>query len=867
MSENVIQTSFASGELAPSLLARTDLNKYHAGAATMRNFFVDYRSGASTRPGTKYVKQANISSLPVRLIRFQSSVLTPYILEFGDKYVQIISNGAAVLEPPFAITGVNLGGAFGVTAPGNFFNSNDMVFISGLGGTVQANGRFYRVLGQGPTLTLGNPSGAAVNATNYTAWTGGGNISRVHTVASPYAAVDLALIKFVQIANVMYITHPSYPPYILTFISPTNWVFTQITFGATVQPPTNVVGTATTSGSANYSFVVTSVDSNNQESRPSVAAAVANAVNIQTTAGTISLSWTAATGATGYNVYKAELSVAGAVPSGAAYGFIGSCTGTNFIDSNIVPDFTQTPPIANNPFTGGNNPGTCCFFQQRLYYGSSFQFPQTFWASKVGLYNNFDFSDPSLDSDTIQGTLVSLQVNYIKSMLPMPGGLIMLTAQGAWQLSSGTGLASTSAVTPSNATATPQGYYGSSDLPPIPINQNVLYVESKGYTVLDLQYNIYANIYSPKDISVLSNHLFYGFTLNQWAFAQEPFKMVWVVRSDGVLLSLTYVADQEMIGWGRHDTQGRYTSVATVTESVNDAVYVAVNRFINGVQVTFIERFDNRLFPYGAEDAWCVDAGVQSALTFPNASLQASGTTGTITFTSSVNEFTPTSVGQVIRMGGGVGIVTQYVSAVSVQATLTQPITATVPDAPGFPFPLGPSSIPFPAGPGQWSITPKFKTFYGLDHLEGMAVSVLADGSVVPGLTVTNGAITLPEAASKVTVGLGFQAQLQTMPLDVNAGDGGTIQGKRKKIAALTVITANTRGLKAGRTFATVVPIKETNIALPLPFPTALINGYERVILDPLWDVPGQICLQQDNPLPASVLGVVPEIVIGDTIK
>ena len=57
MSENAIQTSFASGELAPSIFARTDLAAYHQGLANCRNFFVDYRSGVSTRQGTKYVLQ------------------------------------------------------------------------------------------------------------------------------------------------------------------------------------------------------------------------------------------------------------------------------------------------------------------------------------------------------------------------------------------------------------------------------------------------------------------------------------------------------------------------------------------------------------------------------------------------------------------------------------------------------------------------------------------------------------------------------------------------------------------------------------------------------------------------------------------
>src|ERR1700732_3098107 len=104
-----IQTSYASGELAPSLFARVDLAKYHTGAALLLNFFVDYRSGASTRPGTMFCNQVFKTNTvnPPRLIPFQSNLLIPYMLEFGDKYVRFYSNGVPVLETPFAITGAS----------------------------------------------------------------------------------------------------------------------------------------------------------------------------------------------------------------------------------------------------------------------------------------------------------------------------------------------------------------------------------------------------------------------------------------------------------------------------------------------------------------------------------------------------------------------------------------------------------------------------------------------------------------------------------------------------------------------------------------------------------------------------------------
>lgn len=855
MSLNVIQTSFAAGELSPSLFARVDLAKYRSGAATMRNFFVDYRSGASTRMGTAFVIQAFKSSTAVRLIPFQTSVLVPYILEFGDLYIRPISMGSSVLEPAFNVTNATEANPVVVRAAGNNFVVGDWVFVQSIGGMVQLNSRFFEVLGiSGSDITLGDVNGSPINGLAYTPYTSGGSIARVYKFTSPYAAADLALVKFVQVANTMYLTHPAYPPQILTFTAPTNWSFAPVVIGTTVTAPAMPTITFSSAGAAEYAYEVTAADALGQESGPSPPGVVSGAVNIGTTAGTMTITWAAVIGAASYNIYKAELSIGSAVPTGAAFGFIASSTGTSQVDSNIVPDFATTPPIAENPFLN-NNPGCVCFFQQRLYYAASTSFPQTFWASQPGFYNNFNVSDPVQEDDAITGTLVSLQVNYIRSMIPMPGGLVMFTATGAWQLSSGTGLGATTAVTPVSASASPQSYNGASDVPPIAVDQSILYVRPNAI-IIELSYHITYNIYAGTDISILSNHLFFGYQITEWAWAQDPFKVVWAVRNDGVMLSLTWVKEQEIYGWARHDTYGQYKSVATVVEGTENALYVVVKRPIGGRWVQMIERMAERAFPYGAEDAFCVDCGASSALTFPAAGLTISAAIGTATFTADVNVFTSGSVGQIIRVGKGIATVTSYISPTEVMGIITQPITYVIPD----------TTIPFPADAGDWSITPQFTTFYGLDYLEGLLVQILADGNVITPQVVTNGTITLAEPASKVIVGLKFLPQLQTMYLDLT-NELDSIQAKRKKISALSVRCTDTRGLSFGQTFANLSPIKEFNQGMSLGQTIPLISGDERVIMDPLWDVPGQICLQQDNPLPATVLGVIPEITVGDNAK
>jgi hypothetical protein len=846
MSENVIQPSFASGEFAPSMFARTDVQKYHSGAALLRNFFVDYRSGASTRPGTEFITQVANSGTKVRLIPFQYSTITSFVLEFGDRYIRFINNSDVILNSTaFLITGATQGNPVQITAPGNGFGVGTIIFIDGVVGMTQLNGRFFIVYTPGDTFTIATQTVVPIDGTNYSAFVGGGTVTAVYIISSPYLASELPLLKFTQSPTVMTLTHPNHVPYDLTIISPNNWTLAPTPFNATLSPPPLSSAVAIPPpGTNNYVYGVTSVDPQGRESLISTLAVVPNVGT------TVQLQWLSVVGATSYNVYKSNASIGTPAVAGTGLGFIGTTASTTFNDSNISPNFNEGPPASSVLPAAPFQPACSTYFQQRKVYAATATQPQTLWASRTGDYGNFYISDPIQPDDAIDATIVSNQVNAIKSMLPMPGGLLMFASSGAWQLTGGGGFGAAQAVTAINATAIPQAYNGANDMPPIVLNYDVLFVQARGSIVRDLSYNLYAQIYTGVDVSVIANHLFFDFQLLEWGFAEEPFKIVWIIRDDGRLLSLTFVKEQEIAGWSHHDTLGRFESVCTVGEGLVNATYVVVRRNINGAFVRYIERFAERTdFTYGPEDAWCVDAGVQSGLNFPNADLYPSVGSGSGALMTSVPAaFGAQMVGWVVRAGGGIATVTQVLDGSHILVDFSRPMAS-----------IG----VFPFSFGQWSITQPHTVFGGLDYLEGQTVSILADGGVVNRQVVTNGTVTLQVPATKVTVGLGYQCQLQTLPLDVAGGE--TIQGKRKKIAALTVRLVNSRGLKAGSTFNTLVPIKETTRATLMGTPIPLMTGDERVIMDPSWNVPGQICLQVDDPVPATVLGVIPEIVVGDT--
>jgi hypothetical protein len=168
--------------------------------------------------------------------------------------------------------------------------------------------------------------------------------------------------------------------------------------------------------------------------------------------------------------------------------------------------------------------------------------------------------------------------------------------------------------------------------------------------------------------------------------------------------------------------------------------------------------------------------------------------------------------------------------------------------------------MPLPSAPGEWSCTTPITTVFGLEHLEGETVSILADGNVEPPQEVVDGTIILQHPATKITIGLAYPADLQTLPMD--AGEP-TIQGKRKKISAVNIKVFESRGLKVGPFEADLTEIKERTdqpYGKPIPFKTE----EEWVIIGPSWSKTGQVFIRQDYPLYATVLAVTSEISIGD---
>lgn len=161
--------------------------------------------------------------------------------------------------------------------------------------------------------------------------------------------------------------------------------------------------------------------------------------------------------------------------------------------------------------------------------------------------------------------------------------------------------------------------------------------------------------------------------------------------------------------------------------------------------------------------------------------------------------------------------------------------------------------------PEDWDYVTPTATVGGLNHLEGKQVYALADGEVRGPLTVSGAEVTLPVAAANVLVGLQYTQQIKTLYLTVDGLQPGTIQGKRKFVPAVTLRVDCTRGLSAGIDFDNLTPVPDLNDIYD-PY-----TGDARVVVFSDWTETGEVCVEQTQPLPAGVLGIIVEVTPGDT--
>lgn len=562
-------------------------------------------------------------------------------------------------------------------------------------------------------------------------------------------------------------------------------------------------------------------------------------------------------GGAGYDRITSAVSVSG----GAGTGFIGyaivsnsQVTGIKIINGgqNYTQPITVTVTVgAGATFTAdvrpllGVYPSISAVFQQRQVYAATELQPLTIWGSQIKRYSNFDYGDLVLDSDSYEHELDAAEISPILHMRASRGGLLLMTQTGIWILSGGGG-----PVTPTNALAEPQTATGVSEVPPLPVGTDLLYIEGKGSTVRLLSYNEFSKVYSGEDRSILSNHLFGGNKdISSWAFADTPFKVVWSAREDGRFLGFTLLKEQDVYAWTQHATKGYVLDVINIQEEKIDRVYMMTQRFINNRWTKMIERMALRTFDH-VENAWCVDSGLALDGVAGTAKLNANTNTGTVVFTSPSSIFSAGDVGKILRAWGGKAVINTLVGSTSLEGFWLRDATEFIPETTTLPQ----------LEAGEWTLDTPITEIQGLRHLEGETVSILGDGNVFPPQTVVNGMLTLPDAVTRAIIGLPYQCIAKTLP---PVAPGEVIESRRKRIPGVAVRMNESRGLEVGLDLDNLYPFRERTYEL-MGEPTEIFDGIKYLTLPTDWEENAQLYFVQNDPLPSTILGLVLDLEIGD---
>lgn len=927
MAVSFTKFGYVAGVLAKAYRNRTDLQKYDLALAQGKNWFIDYQGGLSTRPGLEFHDYIMNDNLNVLIAPFQFSyeVSNTYLVLFGHQYIRFLQQGAYVLEASQAVTNV---AADVITIAAHGLQNGDWIKPRQFDDptfnlrTLKIANRTVN------TFTLETVDGVAVPITGWVSGGTISRIYTIATTFTSSRLEGIVTHQLGDTLRIISRDSDFIPYSLTRIGSANWTLTREDFLNSVTVPVNLVGdGDTSTTGAPAAStviFAVTAVDTFGEESLPSLPLFITSIRNYANTTGYARVEWDPVPGARYYNVYRSIIAEDANMSAAQQLGYVGRAYGATFTDNNVVPDFSVTPPTGINPFanagidwidvtapgtgytnlsvvsvvgapgsgfrgfpvvsksgellavvvvnsgqdyvspvvtvtvgTGatfnveltedeGNKPSAGCVFQQRQIYAGTVNRPLGVNGSKPGLYSNFDVSGIILDNDAYSFDIDSPIHSRIKHLVPTKAGLLITTAAGLWQL---VGSAS-AAVTATDAGADRQSAIGIADVPPLEINEDLAVLDSENRAVRLLAYSDFQKNYISNDISILSNHYFSARNpITSWTYCGGPHRLIYATRRDGALIVGCIVKEHEIYAWTDWATQGYFRQVVRLRENTRDRCYCIVERDIDGVNRKFIESFATRTTP-NAESYIGLDSALTLGGNAPAGACTPSALTGEITVTSSSGYFTNAMVGWRWRGGGGRGTLTDRLSSGSATILLDTAITEVKPE----------STIPATLSSGDWYLDEPVTTITGLDHLEGATVSALFDGQPYHDLVVVDGALTPGFEFTRAVVGLKFTCVGQALPV---SDPRASVEFDRKRIVALGLWQEESRGVKFGTREGKLYEpkVRTTEGYLEL---MRLHTGVVFVSVEPEWKIDDSYFFVQNDPLPATLLGVVVQAEIGD---
>lgn len=670
-----IQQGFNGGKFGALVKGRTDLKRYAFGCETLQNFNITPEGAVVKRSGTRYVRNGMDPLAKSRLIPLFVEGSQSYVLEIGVGRIRVYKNEGAVTEGALAgVTLVNNTNPVEITLAAHPYITGDSVYITG-SDMAELNGRFFEVTKTGAnTFTLDDEDGTSRSAgTTASPQRHFQMTDGVVSDSIPWLEAELDAIQYAQNGDLIYLAHPNHPPHIITRAGDLDWTCREMTFKfvplqtvntdetKTVSINDFTVGAGRTLTATGFTFSASDVGrvfaigvdpTASDFYAPWAAGRGLGAINTSVAdngtvgtggAGTYTAgehhvvhegrcySTTAATPGMGY---RAPVHEKGAESDGAmictyqnngwGYGTITAQAGATATITNTVAMPTSVD-TSHAVYTGSATdewawgawdevngyPAAVAFFEDRLWFGGTTADPQTVWASRTGIYDDFRITPADLADTGLQFEFLSTTLNKIEWLI---GGDVLYagTRGGEFVVDSGS---STEGVTASTVRVRLQSNYGSSAaVQPRQVDSSIIFVRQNN-DVHELTYDFGSDRYVAPDLTrFASDVLEPGVT--QVEYQRDPFRQLWFRKSDGSAATCTYVKLEDVLAFGDVVLGGLGTSIESICvipdpDGTESQVWFTVRRVVNGAFVRHVEYLEKAFKRTDAiADAFFVDAGL-----------------------------------------------------------------------------------------------------------------------------------------------------------------------------------------------------------------------------------------------------------------
>lgn len=847
-------SNFTGGELSPRIDGRVDITKYKNGLRLCENFTVLPHGGARKRSGTKFVVEQKSSTDPVVLIPFQYNVEQSYVLMFGPGYIWFLKDQGIITHTATGITNITKASPAVVTSNNHGYSNGDRIIVTGVSGMTELNNRQFVV----ESVTTNTFALSGVDSTTYDNYVSGGSASEIVELASPYTADEIETLTYAQSADTLYVAHPRHPLRKVTRSSHTSWALEEpgintgpfrtlnparsnkITASAFSQSATSygtrVVGTncrltAASSGTFHADMVGALFRLNEEGGSTGINSAPLGDTNIALNPGHVYTNEGmvygvyAVNGTANWGKYtRVPNHDAGTVRVYAGAGdqyfdsdFLhpGYCIVriTSFISSTEVNCQIVRYQMPQSIATSGTSyweegawsdyrghPRAVAFYEQRLFLAGSDSDPSVLWGSRSAAYE--DFEDGEDDDDALIYRITSGLADTIRWLM---SGRVLMAGSSAGEYA----IAASSqneALTPTNFKANPQTSYGTSDVPPIRINQSVLYPQRNGSPhnaakkLREFAYSFENDAFNSTDITVFSEHIF-GPGVTRLGYQTEPDSMIWASRNDGQLAACTFEKSQEVIAWHRHVLGGpgaRVNTLGVIPGADGDEVWLTVTRLI------------------GDPD----DVG-----------------------------YLATEDGFGLLTEDGFSLVTEETETVRYVEVMQSAFSDS-----------GNKEDAFFVDSGLSYVGPEISSLSGLWHLRGQEIAVLNNGSVEYHTVSETGRVQLNRGTTRCHVGLKYKARLETEDFEAGA-QAGTAQSRAKRVSQVFMRLINSLGAaKVGPSADETETLYFRTGAMVHGTSPDLFTGLKEIDFPGGWERWARVYVEQDDPLPFHVGGIVAEL-------